>query len=103
MVVVLDAPGLKREGEGHEHEGANNVLHEVVAVEAAVAGVMTHDEETREGGSCEGPGDGKEVPGGDGDKVEAGRHGDDGGEDGTPGLAMVELKDLGGHGLHDII
>jgi len=27
VVVVLDAPGLKGVDEGHEHEGAHNVLH----------------------------------------------------------------------------
>jgi hypothetical protein len=48
MVVVLDAPGLERVDEGHEHESAHNVLHQLVLAEAAVPAVMAHHKELRQ-------------------------------------------------------
>ena len=40
VVVVLDAPGLERVDEGHEHESAHDVLHQLVLAEAAVPAVV---------------------------------------------------------------
>ena len=42
VVVVLDAPGLKRVDERHEHERANDVLHQFVFTEAAVSAVVAY-------------------------------------------------------------
>lgn len=42
VVVVLDAPGLEGVDEGHEHERAHNVLHQVVLVEGAVRALVAN-------------------------------------------------------------
>lgn len=42
VVVVLDAPGLEGVDEGRKHQGAHDVLHQVVLVEAAVAAVVAN-------------------------------------------------------------
>ena len=42
MNVVLDPPGLKGVYEGGKHEGAHNVLHQLVFAEGTVPAVMTH-------------------------------------------------------------
>lgn len=49
-----------------------------------------------EGGAGEGPGEGQQVPRGDGNEVQAGREGADAGQHGAPGLAVVHLEYLGG-------
>lgn len=45
VVVVLDAPGLERVDEGSKHEGAHDVLDQVVLVEGAVARIVANHEE----------------------------------------------------------
>lgn len=45
VVVVLDPPGLKGIDEGGKHQGAHNVLYQLVLAEGAVATVMTHHKE----------------------------------------------------------
>ncbi len=47
------------------------------------------------GGAGEGPGEGQQVPGRDGNEVQAGGEGADAGQHSAPGLAVVELEDLG--------
>jgi hypothetical protein len=43
MVVVLDPPGLERENDGCEHEGANDVFNKLVLAEGAMAAIVTND------------------------------------------------------------
>lgn len=42
-MVVLDAPGLEGEDDGHEHEGPNDVLQQLVLAESTVTAVMAND------------------------------------------------------------
>ena len=42
VVVVLDAPGLKGVDEGRKHDGAHDVLQQLVLAEAAVPAVVPH-------------------------------------------------------------
>ena len=43
--IVLDPPGLKGVYEGGKHEGANNVLNQLVFAEGSVASVMPNHKE----------------------------------------------------------
>eukprot|EP00967_Tisochrysis_lutea_P060554 scaffold77463_cov18-Tisochrysis_lutea.AAC.1 len=43
VVVVLDAPGLVRVDEGREHDGAHNILQQMVFVESPVRAVMANN------------------------------------------------------------
>lgn len=43
--VVLDPPGLKGVYERSKHEGAHNILYQLVAAECSVATVMPNHEE----------------------------------------------------------
>ena len=45
MVVVLDAPGLEGVHEGHEHQRAHDVLHQLVLAERTVPAVVPNHEE----------------------------------------------------------
>lgn len=40
--IVLDPPGLKGVYEGRKHEGANNVLNQLVFAEGSVASIVPH-------------------------------------------------------------
>ncbi len=40
VVIVLNSPGLEWVDEGHEHQCAHNVFHQLVLAEAAVAAVV---------------------------------------------------------------
>jgi hypothetical protein len=40
VLIVLDAPRLKREDERHEHDGANDVFYQLILAEAAMSTVM---------------------------------------------------------------
>ena len=45
--IVLDPPGLEGVYEGGKHEGAHNVLHQLVLAESSVPAVMPHHKELR--------------------------------------------------------
>jgi hypothetical protein len=45
VVVMLDAPGLERVDQRHEHKGPHNVLNQVVLVEGAVPSIMANNKE----------------------------------------------------------
>jgi hypothetical protein len=49
VLVVLDAPGLKGVNEGHEHQRAHDVLHQLVLAKGAVAAVMPNHKPLHDG------------------------------------------------------
>ena len=44
MMVVLDAPRLKGVDEGHEHDGAHDVLNQLIFAEAAMPTIVPNHE-----------------------------------------------------------
>jgi hypothetical protein len=54
VLVVLDPPGLEGVDEGHEGQGAHNVLKQLVGAEAAVTTVVANHKELSHGKSSSG-------------------------------------------------
>mmetsp|Transcript_52145 Transcript_52145/g.113747 ORF Transcript_52145/g.113747 Transcript_52145/m.113747 type:complete len:340 (+) Transcript_52145:440-1459(+) len=101
VVVVLDAPRLEGVDQRSKHQGANNVLNQVVLVERAVASIMANHKEPGECSAGQRPRKWQQVPRRDVDQVQAGRHRGDAGQNRTPGLPVVNLEHLLGHRLND--